>query len=68
MEIVGGILVIVGALIYLKCLLSKRTREHNLAIQSTVINTIDTIDTIDTEIPPSYDKTQETAPPSYDDI
>ena len=65
MEIVGGILVIVGALIYLKCLLSKRTSEHNLAIQSTVINTIDTIDT---EIPPSYDKTQETAPPSYDDI
>jgi len=62
MEIVGGILVIVGALIYLKCLLSKRTREHNLAIQSTVINTIDT------EIPPSYDKTQETSPPSYDDI
>ena len=58
--ILGSVIIVVGAIIYIRCLFKKNTTE-----ETEVINT--QIERNNTEIPPSYDETQKSAPPSYND-
>ena len=53
--ILGSIILVVGTIIYIRCLFSKNNEEIIMNETNTSIN----------EIPPSYEQTQETAPPIY---